>query len=79
MSGNTDEYVVIGPQSLGKAIREFRLRQDVSQQELADRTEMHRSYLSQLESGSTTEALSRIMRALAALDLEVVVRERGTR
>ena len=79
MSGNPDEYLVIGPQSLGKAIREFRLRRHVSQQELADRADIHRSYLSELESGFTTAALTRVMRAFAALDLEVVVRERRTR
>ena len=79
MSGNRDEYLVIGPQSFGKAIREFRLRRHVSQQQLAEQAEIHRSYISELESGSTTEALRRIMSVLAALDLEVVVRERGTR
>ena len=79
MSGNQDGYLVVGPQSFGRAIREFRLHRHVSQQALADRAEIHRSSLSALESGSTTEALDRIMRALAALDLEVVIRERSAR
>lgn len=77
MSGNLDEYLVVGPQSLGRSIREFRLRRHVSQQELADRVGYHRSYLSELESGATTEALDRIVRTLSALDLEIVIRERS--
>ncbi|MGE0508325.1 MAG: helix-turn-helix domain-containing protein [Acidimicrobiia bacterium] len=79
MSGNRDEYLVVGPQSLGRAIHEFRVHRHVSQQELVDQADIHRSYRSALQSGSTTEALNRIMRALDLLDLEVVVRERGTR
>ena len=38
---------------------------------------MHRSYLSKLESSAATDAMRQIMRALAALDLEIVVRERS--
>ena len=79
MSVNPDEYVVSGAKSFGRAIREFRRRHGVSQQDLAERADMHRSYLSALETGSTTEALQQIVRALAALDLEIVVRERAQR
>lgn len=79
MSMNVDEYLIIGPKSFGGAIREFRRRRHMSQQDLASQADMHRSYLSALESGSTTEALNQIMRALAALDLELVVRERRAR
>ena len=79
MSGNVDEFRVIGPHSFGLAIREFRDRRSVTQQELADQAGVHRSYLSGLESGHTTEAISRILRALTALNLEVVVRERAPR
>lgn len=79
MSGNADEFRVIGPQSFGLAIREFRDRHDVTQQDLADRADVHRSYLSELETGRTTEAVNRIVRLLAALDLEVVIRERAPR
>ncbi len=77
MSGNLDEYLVVGPQSLGRSIREFRLRRDISQQALADLVGFHRSYLSELESGATTEALDRIVRTLSALDVEIVIRERS--
>jgi transcriptional regulator with XRE-family HTH domain len=79
MSGNLDEFRVIGPHSFGLAIREFRDRRGVTQQELADRADVHRSYLSELETGHTTEAVNRIIRMLTALDLEVVIRERPPR
>jgi HTH-type transcriptional regulator/antitoxin HipB len=77
MSENLDEYVVVGPQSLGRSIREFRLRRHLSQQALAEQVGFHRSYLSELESGATTEALDRIVRTLSALNLEIVIRERS--
>ena len=76
MSANRDEFVVVGP-NVGAALREFRRQQGLTQQQLADRAEMHRSYLAELESGTTTEALRQLTRALAALDLEIIVRERG--
>ena len=79
MSIKSDEYLVIGAKSFGSAIREFRRRRHISQQQFADDTHMHRSYLSALEGGATTDAVRRIMRALRTLDLEVVVRERRRR
>ena len=79
MSTKSDEYLVVGAKSFGSAIREFRRRRHISQQKLADDTNLHRSYLSALEGGATTEAVKNLMRALRALDLEVVVRERSHR
>ena len=76
MSSNSDEFLVVGAKSFGIAIREFRRRHHLSQQEVAARADMHRSYLAGLESGSTTDAVQQIMRALAALNLEVVIRQR---
>ncbi len=77
MSANRDEFVVFGPNGFGAAIREFRHRRGLTQQQLATHADMYRSYLAKLESGATTEALRQLTRALAALDLEVVVRERS--
>lgn len=78
MSENVDtEYVVRGPQSFGMALREFRLRGGVTQAELARRSGLHRSYLSELERGSTTDAIRYLVLACRALDLEIVVRPRG--
>ena len=77
MSANTDEFVVFGPNGFGAAIKEFRHRRGLTQQELATRADLYRSYLSKLESGATTEALEQMTRVLAELDLEIVVRERS--
>lgn len=75
MSGNVDsEYVIRGPQSFGMALREFRLRRGVTQAELAKASGLHRSYLSELERGSTTDAMRYLILACRALDLEIVVR-----
>ncbi len=81
MSENVDkEYVIRGAQSFGMALREFRLRRGVTQAELAKTSGLHRSYLSELERGSTTEAVRYLVLACRALDLEIVVRPReGTR
>ena len=77
MSANPDEFVVFGPNGFGAAIKEFRHRRELTQQQLATSADIYRSYLAKLESGATTEALEHMTRALIALDLEIVVRERS--
>jgi HTH-type transcriptional regulator/antitoxin HipB len=75
MSADQDvAYIVRGPESFGTAIREFRNRRGLTQTELADRANLHRSYLSSIETGKTTEALKSLVRALNALDLEIAIR-----
>ena len=69
--------MVFGPSGFGAAIKEFRHHRGLTQQELATRADLYRSYLSKLESGATTEALEQMTRVLAELDLEIVVRERS--
>ncbi len=68
--------MILGPSGFGAAVKEFRRRRHLTQQQLADQADIHRSYLAKLESGATTEALEQLARALTALDLEIVVRER---
>jgi len=77
VSANRDEFVVLGPNGFGAAIKEFRHRRGLTQQQLADEADVYRSYLAKLETGATTEALEQMTRALVALDLEIVVRERS--
>ena len=48
----------------------------LTQQELAERADIHRSYLSTLERGKSTEAMRQIFDALRTLGLEVVIRPR---
>ena len=71
-----EEYVIRGAQSFGTAIKEFRHHRGLSQAELAAAAGVHRSYLSSVENGATTEAMRNIVRALNVLGLELVVRPR---
>ncbi len=64
----------MGPQSFGMAVREFRYRRGLTQAQLADRAEMHRSYLSSLERGAYTEAMRHLVEACRVLGLEIVIR-----
>lgn len=68
------EFVIIGPQSFGLAIREFRNNEGVTQIELAEKSGLNRSYIAELENGSTTNAVKYIVDACRALDLEIIVR-----
>ena len=71
------EYLIRGPQSFGMALREFRIRRGITQAELAEMLELHRSYLSALERGATTSAIRNLVIACRALDLEIVIRPQG--
>lgn len=70
------EWVVRDPRRLGAAIRYYRKRAGLTQEELADRAGVHRSYLSQLEGGHITENTDRLLRALRRLDVDIVLRPR---
>lgn len=74
-----DEWVIRHPADLGRAMRHFRDRGGVTQAELADQVGIHRSYLSDLERGRSTEQTERAFRVLRRLGLEIVVRPRGGR
>lgn len=68
------EFVVRNEQMFGAAIRGFRNEAGVRQADLAERLDMHRTYLSAIENGRTGPAMRAIMRALRELGLEVVIR-----
>lgn len=77
MSGIADTEIVVANETLfGLAVQEFRTRAGLTQAELAERLDLHRSYLSALENGRSNAAMRAVMRALRELDLEVVVRPR---
>ena len=61
------------PQSLGAAIRHYRLQSGLSQAELAERTGLHRTYLSDLEQGQETEQVRRILRVLKELGVRMTL------
>jgi HTH-type transcriptional regulator / antitoxin HipB len=59
--------------SLGSAIRHFRLQGGFSQAELAERTGLNRTYLSDLEQGKETEQVRRILRVLKELGVRMTL------
>lgn len=59
--------------TVGMAIREFRAAAGLTQAELAGRAGVHRTYLSALENGKTTEALEQVFVLLHALNVRVVL------
>jgi DNA-binding XRE family transcriptional regulator len=59
--------------SLGTAIRHYRLQSGLSQAKLAERTGLHRTYLSDLEQGKETEQVRRILRVLKELGVRMTL------
>lgn len=72
------EWSAYDPSSLGEAIRWFRERAELTQEELAASADVHRPYLSRMERGHGTQQLERLFRVLRRLGLEIVVRRRAS-
>lgn len=71
--GDHGPFRVYAPASLGAAIRHYRQQAGLTQAELADRTGLHRTYLSELEQGSETEQVKRILRVLKQLGVRMTL------
>src|SRR5258707_13492050 len=76
--GSADDkpFRVYTPASLGAAIRHFRLQSGLSQAELAERTGLNRTYLSDLERGRETEPVRRSLRVLKELGVRMALERR---
>jgi transcriptional regulator with XRE-family HTH domain len=57
-------------QILGRNVRDARLRSGISQEELAFRADMKRSYVSDLERGTRNPSIKAIARLASALEVE---------
>lgn len=68
-----DTFRVYTPASLGAAIRHYRQELGLSQAELAERTGLNRTYLSDLEQGRETEQVRRILRLLNQLGVRMTL------
>ena len=66
-------FRVYTPASLGTALRHYRQQAGLSQAELAERTGLHRTYLSALEQGKETEQLKRLLRVLKQLGVRMTL------
>jgi len=58
-------------QRFGKAIRRRRRELDLSQEELAERAELHRTYISDIERGDRNPSLENIEKLAKALDISI--------
>ena len=52
----------------GHAVRKLRLEQELSQEELAERCDLHRTYISDIELGKRNVSLENIERIATALE-----------
>ena len=55
--------------ALGGAIRDARLERGISQEELAERAAIDRSYMSSIERGAQNPGIVSLLRIVAALDM----------
>ncbi|GAP93621.1 helix-turn-helix domain-containing protein [Leptolyngbya sp. NIES-2104] len=55
----------------GKAIRRRRRELDLTQEQLAERAELHRSYLATIETGDRNPSLENIEKLAKALDISI--------
>jgi len=69
----TQPYRIYTANSLGSAIRHFRLEAGLTQAELAEQVGLNRTYLSELESGKETEQILRILRVLRTLGARMTI------
>lgn len=64
------------PKLFGQALRRTRRKKSLTQTELADRSGLWQETISKIERGAPGTRLESAMKICAALDLEIVVRER---
>ena len=68
MPSNTNSNITI---RFGKAVRQRRTELGISQEELAMRCDLHRTYVSDIERGERNVSLRNIERLAAALEISV--------
>ena len=65
-----------GPSQFGEAIRFFRKRRGLTQQQVADMAGCSLMYVSNLERGKTTAELGKALKILDVLDVEISFSDR---
>ncbi len=58
-------------EAFGIRVKELRLKHGISQEELSFRAELHRTYISSIESGGRNVSLTNIVKIADALECEV--------
>lgn len=65
------------PKQIGAIVRRLRKLQQLTQTDLASRTHMRQATISALENGEAGTQIKTLSDVLAALNLEIVIRERS--
>ena len=71
MPGYTDRLESMIEESFGRVLRELRRNRGLSQDKLADLTDTHRTYISQLERGLRCPSLRTVEAVAAALSISI--------
>ncbi|HKI70158.1 MAG TPA: helix-turn-helix domain-containing protein [Verrucomicrobiae bacterium] len=71
-------YPVKTPQQLGAVLQGCRKARKLTQAQVGARVGLPQKEISKLEMSPANTSLARVFKLLAALELEIVVRERGT-
>lgn len=69
-------YEIREPRRLGRALREERRKQGLTQSELASRAQVSRGWLVRLEAGHGSAEMDTVFRVIAALGLTVTLAQR---
>ena len=72
------ELIARDTRQVGTALKRNRQRRKLTQAQLGERMHVRQATVSDLESGESDAQLSTLMDALAALDLELLIRPRTT-
>ena len=73
-----NDYPIKTPQQLGAVLQGCRKQQRLTQKDAGAKVGLAQNAISQIESAPGRAGLARVFKLLAALDLELVVRSRGT-
>ena len=73
--GGAAPFRIYTAASLGAAIKHYRQEAGLSQAELAARSGLNRTYLSDLERGKETEQLRRLLRVLRQLGVRMTLQK----
>lgn len=68
---STRRYVIRSPEDLGRMLAEARLYRGLTQEQLASRANVGRTYLARLEAGNTVLQVERLLAMLRDLGVEL--------
>lgn len=70
------QTLVLSPASLGRALRDARLARGLTQGQLAQRAIVSQPTISSVERGASNVSLDTLLRLVATLRLEIIIRSR---